>query len=108
MSVPSSLHVNFQGLDQAAAVTREDQDRVVLGHNRIPVAGLGKGGGGAAVGKSDFFGQRDSRLIVTDDNQGCDHYDAADHCNGQNRHQPSQKAQVRWFGELIIGGVVHV
>ena len=108
MSVPSLLDINGNGLQQVARVACKDQDPIVVCHDRVPIARLGECGGGGAIWKKDHFGQRNRRLIVSDDNHRGDHYDPRDHCNGQNRHQPSQKAQVRWFRELIIGNVVHV
>lgn len=100
--------VYLDGLNKLARSAVEDQDLVAFGDNGVPRPRLGERCGAAAVGQDDRVGQRRRRLIEADDNQRRDEYDACDHCHGQHRHQPSQEAQVGWFGGLILGGVIHV
>lgn len=74
-----SVGVDLNCLKQPSAVAGEDEDLIVLGHDGVPVARLGEGGGSGAVGQGDDIGQGGGRLIVADDNQRCDEYDPRDH-----------------------------
>lgn len=103
-----SVRGDLNRLQQASTVAGENQDAVILGHHGVPVACLGEGGGCGAVGQGDDIGKRCRGLIVADDNQCGDEYDARDHCCGQDRDQPPQETHVGRFGDLIFGGVVHV